>query len=1141
MIRSFIFFCCSLSFGFVSEPFFSQSIKIEIESDREISVIEVFELIKKKTEYTFIYRTDLFVNAPRVRLKKGVIKANELLAKSLSFGDFYYELTSKNTIILKEKSIEIVQIKIRGKVTDENGNPLPRVNIQVKENPIKGTSTDFNGEYQLAVANNQTLIFNTIGFAKKEVSINGRFVVNVVLSEQPNVLDEVVVIGYGKVRKVDLTGSVSSINSEDLNFQPASQSFDQMLGGKLAGVSVAQVNGRPGAGAIVNIRGVSSIRGANQPLYIIDGIPILVQDVVADNFNNGTFLNENPLLSINPADIESIDVLKDASATAIYGSRAANGVILITTKRGRKLQKGKLSINYSSTVQSNTESLDLMNATEYKKYIIKVAENTIALSPDNNFANQVLNNDRGGFAAGMPYFGNADTDWSSVLLREVPISHTINVNYQGGTESTNYFAALNYGDQEGVTNGNDFKNIGVRLNLETEVSNKIKVGTNLSYNHSINKYAGSPLFTYSEIQYQPTLSPYTEDGSYTSFINFIGQPSYVPIANQEIENIDKAKNFNGSVYLEYKFTKGLRFKTTYNASVLTSDSRIFRPPFLPNLDNLTFNNSEAINTTWFNTLNYVKKFNNIHSTDILFGMSLENRELNQDGISARGIPNKILSSLSSATDIISGHESKQIGRLNSYFTRFNYNYDEKYYLTFTARADGSTKFGPNNRWGFFPSAAIMWNLSNESFLVDNTIISDLRLRGSLGRTGLANIPDFQYVIAYRPLNDLITQTYAGNSAVLSNGIPNPDVRWESTDQLDLALEFGLFKNMISGSINYYKKNTKGLLLLTPISPTTGSPSHITNVADMSNKGLEINLGLNANLGNVLWRSNFNIAFNQNRLDKLNGGSLASFGNPGSVQEGGELGSLYGYTIEGIFRNQAEIDALNASAPDGFYQDPSGMQVGAFRYLDLNGDGEITSADQKIHGSTQPDYFGGWNNTFKYKGFDFTFNLQFVEGVEKAWGDIKGSLINRHLLDQNKIVGILDNTYSADNPDALYESAIFTNQGVSEREFSIERQSVLDREVFDASFIRLKAVQLSYDLPKNLVDKLSVRSLKLNFTATNLWTFTEWPGLDPETITSSDNSLGFATFGQQITTLNSTYTYNSIPLTKAFTFGLNIGL
>jgi TonB-dependent starch-binding outer membrane protein SusC len=1147
---------------------YSQKILVSLDLNN-VSVSKFIDEIESKTDFRFVYKIKEVDLNRTVTIKANKEKITTVLDKVFGATQNTYtiidkqiflnkktEITPKKVGVIEEqKDQQQQQLIITGKVTQTNGISIYGANINI-EGEKKGVSTEIDGSYKIEVSSESTvLVYSYIGFTSKKVIVGSQRIINIILAEAVNKLEEVVLVGYGQVKRKDLTGSVSSINGDDLNVQPISSSFDQKLGGLLTGVAVTQISGRPGAGAVINIRGASSIRGANQPLYIIDGVPVLIQDEVSSKFERGELATENPLLSINPADIESVDVLKDASATAIYGSRAANGLIIVKTKSGKKKQAGQLNISVTNSIQYKIKELDLMNATQYKKYITKVAENTNAFvlsdnNPFNDFnpdANTILTNDRGGSATVTPYFGTSNTDWSKLLLRNAPVSQSLSANFQGGTESTTYYVGGNYNKEEGMTFGDDFQNIGIRVNLTSEISKKWTLGANFSYNRSTSKSLGETLFAYSAIGFQPTLAPFNEDGSYTSYPSpFGGRPSFVPNANLEIENKNTGQNFSGNVSAEYKITKNLSIKSNYNAAVQSSDSRTFRPSFLLSSENLSLSKSEVINTTLANTLDYTKTFADKHTVKGLLGMSLENRELSQTTIAASGINNNILNSLSSATTILAKSESKQLGRLNSYFTRWNYDFDKRYYLTITARTDGSTKFGPNNKWGVFPSGALMWNLSNESFLKGNSTLSDLKLRGSMGVTGLANIPEFQYRLAYQAKNGTGNDIYAGGQLVVSNGIVNPDVKWETTTQTDLALEFGLFRNQVRGGVTYYTKKTNGLLLFAPISPTTGSTSQILNVADMTNKGLEVELSLDLKLGQVKWTSGFNVAFNKNVLDKLNGGSLSQFGNPGSIQEGSELGTLYGYVVEGIFQNQQQIKLLNKpfekNPPEiqtEFYQDVTGMQVGAYKYRDLNGDGKITTADQKVHGSTQPKYFGGWNNNIKYKGFELVFNVQFVQGAKKAWGDVEGSSLNRNVLDSNKIVGVLENAWSPENSNALYESAIFSS--ATSRNFAIERTSVLDREVFDASYVRLKTVRINYGLPKPMLGKIGIRSLDLNFTLSNVWTYSKWPGLDPESITSRDNSLGFVLSGQQLSTVNSTYSYNAIPLTRSFAIGLNIGL
>lgn len=1137
MKLSYLFFFISVIQ--VTASTYSQEASLSLDLT-DVQLKEAFKEIQTQSGYTMFYSNDELNDNNLISISVEQASIEDVMGHILIPFNMEYEVVGKYILI---KPVPREVFNIRGKVTDREGLPLIGVNIQSKKHLI-GTATDYNGDFALTLpddAKRDTLIFTFIGYKTQFLPIEGRSIIDVVLKDESAILDEVVVVGYGTVKKADLTGSVATVKGKEFNIQPSSQSFDQMLGGQLAGVAVNQINSRPGSGSVVNIRGVASIRGANQPLYVVDGIPIIVGEEVPEEFAGGDingrpkFYSENPLLAINPNDIESIDVLKDASAAAIYGSRAANGVILITTKKGKRNSQGQLNVNYTYSSQRPIKEYEFMNADQYKEYITQVAENTVTYgNPNNNTAAVILNDDRGGnFPIGVPYFGNSDTDFGDYMFRENTAGHTVNLSYRGGSQSTNYFVALNASDQQGVSVGNDFQNYGFRANLDTDLHDRITTGMNVSFSRSVSDIMGPAHLTYANVfRFQPTYDVYEEDGvTYTSITDNWGRKTYNPVALLEEENQNIGNYFTGLVYGELKLAEGLTLRSSYNSSVMNSKSRSYTPVLLStgwvDLDLIT---SETINTTWANTLTFDKSLNDKHNINTVLGSSFENRILNQTGLGLFGFTSDDLNSIGAASDIQFRYEDKQVGRLNSYFVRANYNYDQRYYFTVTGRADGSTKFGPNNRWGFFPSAAVMWNISNEDFLAGNELISDLRLRTSLGRTGLANLPEFQFALAYQTLNDFGTQTYGGVPAILSNGIPNDDLGWETTDQFDVALEFGLMGDKFTGGVNYYQNMTRGLLMFSPVSPTTGTTTQVQNVADISNTGWEVQLGAKFKLGPVSWRSNFNIAFNTNVLEALNGGSFSQFGNPGTIQEGSELGVLYGYEVDGIFQDQEEIITLNAAAPNGVYQDPYGMEIGAYKWRDQNGDGQITTDDRIVLGSSQPDFFGGWNNTFGYKGFELTLNFNFVQGVQKVWSDL-GNFVQGHGLDGNTIVGAIDDTWSESNPDATYEIPLFG----SFRRYADERFSgVNDREVFDASYIRLKSLRFGYSLPGSVAKKMHLRSVQLHVTANNIWTRTEWPGLDPEVLTPGSP-------GNPITTLSSIYAWDAGPLTRTVSFGVNIGL
>lgn len=1175
LMRTFLFLFCTIAFGFNSNSSFSQNAKVVIENNKNITVDNVFDLIKKQTNYTFIYRSDLFSKHPKVYLKKGVLKVEELLKQSIKIKHYTFDFEG-NAITIKKKSIsEIEKLKyqktfqITGKVVDNTGAPIPAAyvwvsNLSQKEsgkNPdfvLRGTESDIDGNFKLEVTLNHYLKVGFLGYEYYEQKITDeKKTYTIVLKESVNKLDEVVVVGYGNTRRRDLTGSVATVKAKDIeNIQPTSLSFDQILGGQLAGVSVAQVSGKPGAGAIVNIRGISSFRGQNQPLYVIDGTPVIVDEVVPGEFAGGgnqggipSFSQINPLLALNPADIESIDVLKDASSAAIYGSRAANGVILITTKKGRRGAEGKFSANMNFSVQSAIKEYEFMNAEQYKDYVTTIATTTAALDPTNVAAQVVLTNNRQYDRFNptnppgiTPYFGTGNTNWVRKMFNESALSRTINTSYSGGGRNSSYFVSFNMADQNGLNRGNNFKNYSIRSNVETNLNDKIKVGTNITFSRSENKFQGGNNTNYSSIfSYQPNYDVYNADGTHTSYKEYRFSPFspsgiiFNPAASLERESRSIGQNFIGSAFAEYELLEGLKYKAAFNLSLLNSESRSYSPIFLSTdfSRDLTLNDSRTINSTWTHTLTYNKVFSEKHVFNGLLGTSFENREIGQKAIAANGFSSDAFNNLGAAQNIVYRYEDRQLGRLNSYFGRFNYNFDKRYYFTVTGRFDGSTKFGANNRWGFFPSAAFMWNIANEDFMKDNKVFSDLRVRTSLGKTGLANLPEFQFQLAYQLSNGNNNVNYNNRAAVISNGIPNPDLKWEETDQFDIAIQFGLLDDKVTGSVNYYNNKTKGLLLRTPISPTSGSTSQTFNLADITNKGFEFELGANLKFDELTWRPRFNIAANQNILNKLNGGSLETIGDPNAVREGSALGNIFGYEVEGIFQTQKEIDDLNTAA-GGEYQDPLGMAIGNYKLRDINGDGKITGDDRKVLGNSLPDFFGGFNNTFAYKNFELTANFQFSHGGSKLFLD-QSNFFESYGLDKNNVVGALGNTWSPTNTSALFEQAVFGSRRSSARERTgnTDIAGNFDRSVYSTSFIRLKTLRLGYSLEKSLVDKLHMSHLQLYVNVNNVWTSSDWPGLDPESVTSGSP-------GTSITSLNSSASYDAGPLTRTWSFGINVG-
>ncbi len=1106
IMRVFVFLCCTLSFGFNTESVLSQDAQILINSYRTVTVRQVFELIKTQTDYKFIYRNDLLEHVAPVDLKKGTFRVRELLDKCLLPANFTYNFRANNTIVVKRNTKKalneavspvIDKIEVTGVVVDENGEPLPGASVRIKGTSM-GTITDVDGRFKLSVEEDATLIFSFIGYQSAEIAVNSRKVIEVQLFSDLRTLQEVVVVGFGTTVKEDLTGSVGTIKAKELG-QIQTQTIDQALVGHIPGVFVNAGGGAPGTGAIVNVRGLSALQGDNQPLYIVDGVPIIQFERTGNDGLVRANNRENPLLSINPADVERIDVLKDASSAAIYGSRAANGVIIITTKRGRRNQAPRFNLSVRSTIQNPTNRLDLLDVGEFRELL---EQQEIDVSD----------------------FGTADTDWQDLISNKNALWNQADLSVSGGTGKTSYYASLSASDQEGILIGNEFQRYGFSTNLDIEASERLKIGTSINYNYSVNKQSG--ITSFNNALYRPDQPVFNEDGSFTSVPGFFGDMRN-PLGDEAmIRDRAVSQNVIASAFGEYRIIDGLKFKTQLSANLNNDKSSRFSPSYtfvaLLGLDGfqgaiLDNNTTENVTTAFINTLSYKKILAQDHAVDFLAGVSWNRSKLELERQVYVGFPDdETLTDINSASNFVRGESEAVETGLNSYFGRLNYGYREKYLLTFTARSDESTRFGPNNRRGFFPSGAIAWNIHKEGFLAGTKPLSQLKLRASLGRTGSDNLPDFSYIPTFRTLNRN-GSFYDGVNGIVSDDVPNNDIRWEQTDQLDIGLEFGLFENRFNAEINYFNYKTSDLILLVPIPFETGSTRFNSNIADVSNKGWEIMLGGDViRTDKVNWYSSFNVSFVRNNVDALNGGSVLADGRSVGIEEGQPIGVIFGLEIASIAQTQEEIDALNAASPNGVY-DSFLSEPGDYIFRDLNGDGEITADDRTTLGDITPDYFGGWNNTVTYKNFDASFNFQFVEGVEREWTR-PSSLFGFD--GEENITTLVFDTWSEENTGANYARIGSLTHVID----------VNSRNVQDASYIRLRSASIGYRLPRGLTEKIGIRNAKLTISGNNLFTITDFPDQDPENI--------------QPFTGNTTDTIREVgvsyPQARTFTIGLNVG-
>lgn len=1036
-----------------------------------------------------------------------------LLDSLLKDSNLEYSISEdQRVLVVKQKQensqLEDIQEEITGRIIDsQTGEPLPGVNILLRGTST-GTSTDGDGNFKIDVPDlEQVLIITYIGYLRMEVPIEGRTELEIELV--PGIIsgDELVVIGYGQQRQRDLTGSVSTINAADLGNQSVT-SPEQLLQGKIPGVQLTNSSGQPGSATNILIRGGSSINAGNLPLFVIDGVPInMMADETSSGILSGTPIS--PLASINPNDIESISVLKDASATAIYGARGAGGVILVTTKRG---VAGQAQVSYSGSygVQNTPEKYSVLNATEYA-----------------NLRNEALTND------GLPpiyteqeinSFGEG-TDWQDEIFQTGSVQeHHLSIS--GGNETTQYYVSGGYNFFNGTVIESDFENLNLRVNLNTDISEKIRIGNNFTasrINSNIIKTSentrgsGADVILASLI-FNPTTPVRAEDGSYNLINEPGGQPNPVATAREEINETERY-NYVNNFFGEVDIANGLRFRSDFGVSINNSRENFFRPDFIQIVTPLNEASVASLNrTNWVsnNILRYETEFETFGSlqyVDVTLGISRENtsREILRAG--AQGFPTNDLRyySLSAGEQFSIPGTIDESSDLISYLGRVNYRLKDRYLITFSGRIDGSSRFGAGNKYGFFPSGALAWNMAEESFIRDLNLVSELKLRLSYGVTGNQEIGN------YRSLSLMGTRTSVlgerVQNVVFPINISNPDLKWETSGQFNVGLDVETLRNKLSFTADYYNKKTTDLLLNIPLPYTSGFNQSTINLGDIRNKGVEFGVQVNnLNTGSFSMNAGFNIAFNENQI--LSIGELEPFFAGGEsqtagvdsrliIQEGLPVGSFYGLKSGGIFQNEQEI--ANSAQPDAL----PGDEI----FLDINNDGVINADDRSVIGSAQPDFTGGFSSNIFYKNFELAANINFVYGNQIFNG-------NRFELERtdgtkNANRAVLDR-WTPNNPDASVPRASRTSQ-----------QTFSDRFLEDGSYIRLQSLSLGYNIPGNVLSGLNMRNLRLYVRGENLFVITNYSGFDPEV----------SSFGQDFLTQG--FDLGVYPKSRLFTAGLEI--
>lgn len=992
---------------------------------------------------------------------------------------------------------------ITGKVTSaEEGESLPGVNVREK-GTRRGAVTDLDGNYRINVSDDAVLVFSSVGYDSQEVPAGNRSVIDVEMKSDVRQLQEMVVVGYGTVEKSDLTGSVTSLEAESLT-PGVNASVEQMLQGRAAGVHISQNSAEPGGAMSIRIRGANSISAGNAPLYVIDGLPVANNAVISGTGAGfvGNKNPRNPLTSINPNDIESIEILKDASATAIYGSRGANGVILITTKKGAE---GTLKVNFDSYygMQTVANKLDLLNAQQYQ-----------------NTLNAIIEDGGGNAGERVEEIQGNGTDWQDELYRNAPVQNH-NLSFSGGDKNTSYFFSLGYFNQQGVVKYSGMERYNARLNLENRVAEKYAVGINLNTSYiyddfvsngvGINENAGA---IYAAINYDPTISVFDENGNYNRS-DFITTDNPVALAVGEDAFAKTYRTF-GTVYGEYFFIPSLSAKLNIGGDVTNSRRDVFIDPITiegRGRDGIaTIISGNRSNYLVEGTLNFNKKFGDIHKVNAVAGLTTQSFVNENYSATASGfiVPTIRTYGLGSG-DV----EQNRLGsgrgenRLLSYLGRVNYSLHNKYLLTVSFRADGSARFGPNNKFGYFPSMAAAWKIAEEDFFPQTGFLSDLKARISYGVTGNQAIPSFAYLTTFNSGRDVIMDDRRKTSLQPSRNA-NPDLKWESTGQLDAGIDFGFLDGRIYGSMDYYHSVTTDLILALPTPRSTGYSTILSNVGSMKNYGFEFQIDSRNLVGEFKWNTGFNISTNNNEIislgpiEEIITGGLGFTNDVSITRPGDPLRSYYGYEVIGVWQEG-----------DDFSVTTDRVAPGDLKFRDINGDSTLTAADRTIIGKPFPDFNWGFSNTFSYKGFELS---AFIEGVHGV------SMLNNNLVDmyypinfrRNKLAEVYLNRWTPDNPTNEYPSFVNpTAQG---------KREVNTRTVEDASYIRLQTLRLSYNVPVGNIGFM--RNLSVYVTGQNLLTITDYKGVDP----SANANAGVLRID-----------YNSYPFARTFLAGFNIGL
>lgn len=1139
---------------------------------RQVSLAKVFDAITQQTGLTVAYSRPTVNPDELVTVRADKEELSVVLDKLLSGKNVTYEISGKKVYLKAQNASEAVQQggkkkRLSGVVVDETGMPVIGVSVLVK-GTTNGVITDLDGNYHLAdVPENSSIVFSYIGYRTVELKANGKGLDKVILKEDNELLDEVVVVGYGVQKKRDVTTAIASIRASDLKGQPVTSMAEAMVG-KMPGVQVSQSTGAPGASLQIKVRGTGTITAGTSPLYVVDGVPLAKEQLNTFNMN----------------DVESIEVLKDASSAAIYGSRGSNGVVLITTKKG---QEGRATVSYNGYYgwQTVSKKIDMLNAYEYadlvndarnNTYVDKmesinrkrIAQNQQPLAFDITDSNAIrLQNTGNDYntivpVEILPYLrgeqGLVDTDWQDEIFRTAGMqNHSVSVS--GGTQKVKYYASVDYLSQDGVIINSDFTRYSSRFNLDV-TEGIFKFGLSLNPSVTIENAVNSDGaynsngggIVASALHSAPIFPVYNADGSFCFAQNAWSPNTQTTLENGTVKKGNsqtqvwnpvalallqkdetKASRIFGNVYGEVAFIPELKYRANFGVDIYSNSQDTFRPSTIPvsNTEGNPESDPEATAKTakmynWLfeQTLAYNKEIKG-HSISALAGWTMQYQRDESTYAFANGFITNNVPTLNAGT-VTRGNTHASEWALLSGLARVQYNYKGKYMLTGALRADGASRFGKENRWGWFPSVSAGWRMTEESFMKSLTFIDDLKLRASYGLTGNFRIPNYgaQGEVAY------YSYVLGGSSAEVVKGaapksMPNPELHWEKTAQVNVGFDASLFKNRLTLGLDLYNSNTYDLLLDVPVPMTTGYQTRLENIGKVNNKGVEFNIATNQKMGDFNWSVYFNISKNINEVKELGPGnadiiSSGSVSNAYFITRVGEpIGSYYLPIVEGVFKNQEEVDAALHYLDSPTNYGLADTKPGDFKFKDVNGDGilDISDTDRAIVGNYMPDFTYGFGATLAWKGVDFGITFQGVQGNEIL--NLSRRYFYNHEGNMNNYKGALNRWKSEDEPGSgmnVRANRVSKGQNGTTSTWHVE----------DGSYLRIKNISFGYTLPENWIKKVYLKSARIYCSLQNPFTFTNYEGYNPEV----SNRSTVTTNGED---------YGVYPLARTTSIGVNL--